>query len=185
MPLGQGITGIAGITGITGVLGAIPRRIEVAGHGPTWRITGDSFESVVDYAQERFDDFAPLDVDRRDRWWPRITLTLTTDPGEAVGAPTLEQLHERLLAAQAAQAAVADGDVDEDVDPAPTAVAHHAPDDPGHDPRHDRARTVRVDADAPADDSPLSTLAAIFADQAGEARAPRLPRQRRGASHRG
>ncbi len=100
MPLGQGIAE---------VLAAIPTRIEVAGHGPIWRITGDSFESVLGYARERFEDFAVLDVARRDRWWTRVTLTVTTDPAQAVGAPTLEELRARLDRPAATESAATEG----------------------------------------------------------------------------
>lgn len=83
MPLGQGILDL---------FGAIPRRIEMSGHAPTWRITGPSFEAVWEFAQEALDH--PVVVDRADRsWlWPRVRLTLTTDPAAAAKAPPLEQL---------------------------------------------------------------------------------------------
>jgi hypothetical protein len=83
MPLGQGIAEI---------LEAIPARIEVSGHGATWRITGPSFDAVVDYAEECFDEPTVLSCHRRDRLWPRVTLTVTTDPARAGGAPPLDEL---------------------------------------------------------------------------------------------
>ena len=38
MPLGKGIVE---------VFGAIPDRIEVSGHEPTWKVTGGSFEAGI------------------------------------------------------------------------------------------------------------------------------------------
>jgi hypothetical protein len=78
--------------GIVELFEAIPERIEVSGAEPTWEVTGGSFESAVAYAQDAFDD--PVVVDRRDRsrWWPRVTLTVTTDPDLAATAPPLESL---------------------------------------------------------------------------------------------
>ena len=72
------------------VLEAIPARIEVSGHAPTWRVTGGSFEDVVAFARTAYDD--PIVVAREDRhrWWPRVTLTVTTDPELAASAPPLE-----------------------------------------------------------------------------------------------
>lgn len=83
MPLGRGILEL---------FEAIPDRIEVSGHSPTWRVTGGSFESAVSFAEEAFDE--PVVVAREDRcrWWPRVTLTVTKDPALAAGAPPLETL---------------------------------------------------------------------------------------------
>ena len=80
--------------GIVELFEAIPERIEVSGVEPAWEVTGGSFESAVAYAQEAFDD--PIVVDRRDRsrWWPRVTLTVTTDPDLAATAPPLESLFD-------------------------------------------------------------------------------------------
>lgn len=83
MPLGQGIAEI---------LEAIPARIEVSGHAPTWRITGASFDAVLEYVEECFEDATVLACHRRDRLWPRVTLTVTTDPKLAARAPTLDDL---------------------------------------------------------------------------------------------
>jgi len=78
--------------GIVELVEAIPERIEVSGRGPTWEVTGGSFDSVVSYANDAFGD--PVVVARRDRsrWWPRVTLTVTTDPDLAAAAPPLEGL---------------------------------------------------------------------------------------------
>jgi hypothetical protein len=78
--------------GIAELLEAIPERIEVSGHAPTWKVTGGSFESVVDYANEAFDEPVVLAREDRARWWPRVTLTVTTDPTLAEAAPPLEEL---------------------------------------------------------------------------------------------
>ena len=78
--------------GITELLEAIPDRIEVSGQAPTWKVTGGSFESVVDYANEAFDEPVVLAREDRTRWWPRVTLTVTTDPALAETAPPLEEL---------------------------------------------------------------------------------------------
>jgi hypothetical protein len=83
MPLRQGINEL---------VEAIEDRIEVAGRAPTWRVTAGSFESAMSYAREAYHD--PVVVDRSDqhRLWPRVTLTVTTDPVLARSAPPLEQL---------------------------------------------------------------------------------------------
>jgi hypothetical protein len=78
--------------GIVELLEAIPERIEVSGTGPTWRVTGGSFEAVLGYANEAFDEPVVLDREDRSRWWPRVTVTVTTDPELAAGAPPLEAL---------------------------------------------------------------------------------------------
>ena len=81
MPLGKGIVEL---------FEAIPGRIEVDGHEPTWRVTGGSFESVLAFAKEAYDE--PVVIARHDksRWWPRVTLTVTTDPELAADAPGLD-----------------------------------------------------------------------------------------------
>ena len=86
MPLGQGIVE---------VLRAIPPRIEVTGHGPTVRITAGSFDAALDYARERFDAPAVLGCAVRNRFWPRVTLTVTTDADLAGSAPPLEELRSQ------------------------------------------------------------------------------------------
>jgi len=83
MPLGRGITEL---------FEAIPERIEVAGHGPTWRVTGGSFEAALSYAREAFGETAVLARADRQRWWPRVTLTVTNDPLLAADAPPLATL---------------------------------------------------------------------------------------------
>ena len=83
MPLRQGINEL---------VEAIEDRIEVAGRAPTWRVTAGSFESAMSYAREAYHD--PVVVGRSDqhRLWPRVTLTVTTDPVLARNAPPLEEL---------------------------------------------------------------------------------------------
>jgi len=80
------------LRGIVQVFEAIPDRIEVSGHEPTWQVTGGSFESVVSFARKAFGD--PVVVARQDRgrWWPRVTLTVTKDPRLAAVAPPFEAL---------------------------------------------------------------------------------------------
>lgn len=99
--------------GITELLEAIPDRIEVSGQAPTWRVTGGSFESAVDYANEAFGEPVVLAREDRSRWWPRVTLTVTTDPALAEAAPPLEEL------AQAPVVDAPDEHSDEPVVPAP------------------------------------------------------------------
>ena len=81
MPLGRGIVEL---------FEAIPDRIEVSGAEPTWRVTGGSFDSVVSWANDAFDEPVVIAREDRSRWWPRVTLTVTTDPGLAADAPPLE-----------------------------------------------------------------------------------------------
>ena len=83
MPLGQGIGEM---------MEALRDRIEVSGGGRTWEVTAGSFDTALTYARERFDDPVVLARTDRDRWWPRVTLTVTTDPGLAASAPPLEEL---------------------------------------------------------------------------------------------
>ena len=78
--------------GITELLEAIPERIEVSGTAPIWQVTGGSFESAASFAQDAFDDPVVIDRSDRSRWWPRVTLTVTTDPELAATAPPLESL---------------------------------------------------------------------------------------------
>jgi hypothetical protein len=77
---------------IVSVFVAIPDRIEVSGHEPTWRVTGGSFEAVLSYARQAFGDPVVVAREDRQRWWPRVTLTVTTDPQLAAVAPPLEAL---------------------------------------------------------------------------------------------
>lgn len=83
MPIGQAILD---------VFEAIPRRIEMTGHAPTWRITGPTFDAAWEFALEVIDGPVVLDRDDRDRWWPRVTLTVTNDPALAAKAPPHDQL---------------------------------------------------------------------------------------------
>src|SRR5919112_3071593 len=85
MPLGREIVEL---------LEAIPDRIEVSGVEPTWRVTGGSFDSVVSWANDAFDDPVVIAREDRSRWWPRVTLTVTTDPGLAAEAPPLAAFTE-------------------------------------------------------------------------------------------
>jgi hypothetical protein len=81
MPLGRGVFE---------VFESIPERIEVSGHGPTWRVTGGSFDSVLAYADEAFGETVVVAREDRSRWWPRVTLTVTQDPELAADAPPVD-----------------------------------------------------------------------------------------------
>lgn len=83
MPLGLGIVDACV---------ALPERIEVSGHAPTWTVTAGSFESALDYANARFGNPAVLARRDRYRWWPRVSLTVTTDPYLAACAPPVDVL---------------------------------------------------------------------------------------------
>ena len=85
MPLGRDIVE---------VFEAIPARIEVSGHAPVWRVTGGSFDDAVAYAREAYGDPVVVAREDRHRWWPRVTLTVTTDPRIAAGAPPLEAFRD-------------------------------------------------------------------------------------------
>jgi hypothetical protein len=80
--------------GIVELFEAIPDRIEVSGSGPTWRVTGGSFDSVVTWVNDAFDDAVVIAREDRSRWWPRVTLTVTTDPALVATAPPLEAFSE-------------------------------------------------------------------------------------------
>ncbi len=168
MPLGQGIVE---------VLRAIPPRIEVTGHGPTVRITAGSFDAALDYARECYGDPAVLDCALRYRFWPRVTLTVTTDPGLAAAAPSLEELRVRLQQEEAGVRA--------------SRGAHRAA------PGAHRAEPVAASVDpfaAPAEppgdsgeqgEPGLSTLEEIFAHQELQRQQrARIPTQRGDAGHR-
>ena len=75
--------------GIAELWEAIPERIEVSGHAPTWRVSGGSFESALAYARDAYDHPVVLAREDRSRWWPRVTLTVSTDPALVATAPPL------------------------------------------------------------------------------------------------
>ena len=79
--------------GILDVLEAIPRRIEMSGQEPTWRITGASFDEVCAFARDAVPHDAVV-VARvgHHRWWPRVTLTFSVDPALTADAPPVEKL---------------------------------------------------------------------------------------------
>ena len=91
MPLGHGIEEL---------WDAVRDRVEVSGHDPTWEVTAGCFETALTYARARFDDPAVLDRRDRGRWWPRVTLVVTTSPGLAAEAPPLEDLAEPVVPTQ-------------------------------------------------------------------------------------
>jgi outer membrane biosynthesis protein TonB len=150
--------------GIVELLEAIPERIEVSGDEPTWRVTGGSFESVVSFAAEAFDEPVVVAREDRRRWWPRVTLTVTKDPELAASAPPLESL----------------------ADPEPQPDPEPAPEEPAPEPA---AEVVPVQAVAPAPEHlPETTLEDMFAYQDEVERSSRrVPEQRLGgrrARHR-
>jgi len=153
MPLGQGIVE---------VLRAIPPRIEVTGHGPTVRITAGSFDAALDYARERFDAPVVLDCSLRHRFWPRVTIVVTTDPGLVRSAPPLEELRRR--------AAQQEGQL------RATRAAAHRAEGGSH-----RAATTQPGAATEPGDPGWSTLEEIFEGQElrRQERAARIPTQRR------
>ncbi len=138
--------------GIVEVFEAIPVRIEVEGHEPTWRVTGGSFESVLEFATEALGETTVVARADRTRWWPRVTLTLTTDPELAATAPPLETFA---------------------VPPEPDAAP-----EPDPTPEPDLEQPDRgVPAQRPAPDSPLES---VFAYQEAARRARQgVPEQRR------
>jgi hypothetical protein len=93
MPLGKGIAE---------VFGAIPDRIEVSGHEPTWKVTGGSFEAVLAFAREAYGETTVVAREDRSRWWPRVTLTVTRDPVLAANAPDLATFATPVVPRQAA-----------------------------------------------------------------------------------
>src|SRR3954464_4999017 len=138
---------------ITKVLEAIPERIEVSGTGPKGCVTGGSFDAVVSWANDAFDRPVVIGREDRNRWWPRVTLTVTTDPELAAEAPPLASFSEPQPVS---------GDDLQGQD----AVASDTWDASAEDPRRW------------SDDDGYSPLEDIFASQ--EARRPRhLPDQRR------
>lgn len=134
MPLGQGIGEM---------VEAVRGRIELSGAEPTWEVTAGSFEAALAYARERFEDPVVLARNDRDRWWPRVTLIVTTDRDLAASAPPLEDLArppvtEQPIPEQPSRSAPS---------PAPVAVAG------------EERQESRVDSDMPA------ALEAIFDHQ--------------------
>ena len=158
MPLGRGIVE---------VFEAIPDRIEVSGHGPTWRVTGGSFESALAFAQEAFGDTVVVAREDRSRWWPRVTLTVTQDPELAAEAPPVETF---------ADAAAPDADPDTDPDTQPDTQPDAAADVDSNETDPD---DPEAGPDEPA--SYESTLDEIFARQEARRAARRhIPEQRSG-----
>ncbi len=108
--------------GIVEVFEAIPVRIEVEGHAPTWRVTGGSFESVLEFATQALGATTVVARTDRARWWPRVTLTLTTDPALAAAAPPLETF-----------AAPPEPEPDSEAEPEPAPQLTDLPEPPGAD----------------------------------------------------
>lgn len=84
---------------------AVRDRVEVSGHGAVWQVTAGSFESALGYARERFGQPVVLGRTDRHRWWPRVTLLVSTDPAMADSAPALEDLARPAVPQQRAEPA--------------------------------------------------------------------------------
>jgi hypothetical protein len=154
MPLGREIVEL---------LEAIPDRIEVSGTGPTWRVTGGSFDSVVSWANDAFDDPVVIAREDRSRWWPRVTLTVTTDPGLAAEAPPLAAFTEPdRPEPESAQPESPERESPEPESPEPEVIVPEAP----------------AAAPEPTTDEELSPLEEIFASQEAARVARRFPEQR-------
>jgi hypothetical protein len=154
MPLGREIVEL---------LEAIPDRIEVSGTGPTWRVTGGSFDSVVSWANDAFDDPVVIAREDRSRWWPRVTLTVTTDPGLAAEAPPLAAFTEPdRPEPESAQPESPERESPEPESPEPEVIVPEAP----------------AAAPEPTTDEEFSPLEEIFASQEAARVARRFPEQR-------
>jgi hypothetical protein len=142
---------------------AIPDRIEVSGHEPTWQVTGGSFDDVVSFANDAFDRPAVISRQDRSRWWPRVTLTVTTDPDLAAGAPPLEALAD--------PEPLSEPEPGVDEPPSAQAQAQDQGDDAVDDPAEDTD-----------DEAVLAFLEGAFArqEQEHQRRGRRFPRQRDG-----
>jgi len=163
MPLGREIVEL---------LEAIPDRIEVSGTGPTWRVTGGSFDSVVSWANDAFDDPVVIAREDRSRWWPRVTLTVTTDPGLAAEAPPL--------------AAFTEPDRPEPESAQPESPEPESPEPESPEPESPEPEVIVPAAPAaapepttePTTDEEFSPLEEIFASQEAARVARRFPEQR-------
>ncbi len=96
MPLGQGIGDW---------WEAFRDRVEVSGEGRTWQVTAGSFDSALAYARDRFGDPSVLARTERSRWWPRVTLTVTTDAELAASAVPLAEIARPLVPEQGRRSA--------------------------------------------------------------------------------
>lgn len=113
MPLGQGVGQM---------WDAVRDRVEVSGHGSTWHITAGSFDSALDYARDRFGDPVVLARRDRNRSWPRVTLTVTTDAALAGSAPRLDDIAHPTVPTQVTPAAAADAKRGRSEDPLPSSL---------------------------------------------------------------
>lgn len=115
MPLGQGIGEL---------WDALRDRVEVSGSGPEYQVTAGSFDTALAYARERFDEPVVLERQDRARWWPRVTLTVSTDSGRAAAAPPLEELAQPVVPVQRPRRDPQPGtDPEASTDPGPVTVA--------------------------------------------------------------
>ena len=158
MPLGREIVEL---------LEAIPDRIEVSGTGPTWRVTGGSFDSVVSWANDAFDDPVVIAREDRSRWWPRVTLTVTTDPGLAAEAPPLAAFTEPdRPEPESAEPESPEPESPEPESPEPEVIVPAAP------------AAAPEPTTEPTTDEEFSPLEEIFASQEAARVARRFPEQR-------
>ena len=147
MPLGQGIGEM---------VEAVQGRVELSGEDPRWEVTAGSFEGALAYARERFADPVVLARRDRNRWWPRVTIVVSTDPAAAASAPPLEELAGPAVPRQRARAAHA----------ASTRTSERT-EEPPATPETERLRRTEepraADEPRPADDDQMpSALAEIF-----------------------
>lgn len=122
MPLGQGMTQM---------VQAVQDRIEVSEGDGVWHVTAGSFESALAYARERFGQPTVLARRDRGRWWPRVTLTVTTDAHRAAQAPPLEELAQPSVPEQRSSSAPVSDDTPPVSDDAPPAAEPDAAADRG------------------------------------------------------
>jgi hypothetical protein len=113
MPLGRGFVEL---------FEAIPDRIEVSGHRPTWRITGGSFEAALAYARQAFGETVVVAREDRSRLWPRVTLTVTSDPALAADAPPIETFADREVEVDVGEILAPEHDVEEEPGPPVSAL---------------------------------------------------------------
>jgi outer membrane biosynthesis protein TonB len=183
MPLGREIVEL---------LEAIPDRIEVSGTGPTWRVTGGSFDSVVSWANDAFDDPVVIAREDRSRWWPRVTLTVTTDPGLAAEAPPLAAFTEpdrpepESAQPESAQPESAQPESAQPESAQPESPEPESPEPESPEPESPEPEVIVPAAPAaapepttePTTDEEFSPLEEIFASQEAARVARRFPEQR-------
>lgn len=150
MPLGQGIGEM---------VEAVQGRVELSGEDPRWEVTAGSFESALAYARERFADPVVLARRDRNRWWPRVTIVVSTDPAAAASAPPLEELAGPAVPRQRARAAHAASTRGSER----TEETPETPETPETEPLRRTEEPRTADEPRPADDDQMpSALAEMF-----------------------